>query len=410
MRTYTDRWLDVYGGDCRDELKLLPASSAHTVITSPPYYNLRDYDAEGQIGLEQTPEEYVDALVGVFREVKRVLRDDGILWLNLGDSYAQGGRGSAFGDKSRKQRTNRGSLLGPSKAPPGYKPKDLLGIPWMVAFALRNDGWYLRRDIIWAKPNPMPESVDDRPTSSHEYIFMLTKRRDYFYDSEAVKEPISEAMAAAIARGPRPDRQFQHDAHNRGGKRSGNRAFSDPDSLARIALGRNRRSVWNISTVAYPGAHYATFPPKLIEPMILAATSEKGYCSICGAPSVRNVDRQPFTDHVTTADGKTMEGPYAAQSEIRHGAYVHSRTLGWKPSCLHDAPLEPGVVLDPFAGSGTVGMVAQQLRRRAVLIDLNPEYLRLSLSRASREWGVGGPILEDKPVEPPPDSLWAIEA
>lgn len=407
-QVYADRFLTVLGGDCREQMRTLAANSIHTVVTSPPYFNLRDYDSEGQIGQEPTPEAYTAALVEVFREVRRVLRPDGVVWLNLGDSYAQGGRGGAFSDKSRKQATNRGSLLGPSKAPPGYKPKDLLGIPWQVALALRADGWYLRRDIIWSKPNPMPESIDDRCTSSHEYVFMLTKRPKYFYDNEAIKEPISEAMAAAIARGPRADRQFQHDAHNRYGKRSGNRAFSDPDSLARIALGRNRRSVWSIPTVAYPGAHYATFPPKLVEPMILASTSEKGYCVSCGAPVLRKIKRISFTDHETHADGKTMDGPYAAQAEIRHGAYVDTETIGWEPSCTHGAGFESGVVLDPFAGSGTVGLVAQSLYRRAVLIDLNPEYLRLCLSRASRQWGVGGKILEDKPVEPPSDSLWAL--
>lgn len=408
MEVYTDRWLRVLGGDCRAVMQSLPEHSVHTIVTSPPYYNLRNYDMDGQIGLEETPEAYVDNLVQVFREARRVLRPDGLLWLNLGDSYAQGGRGGAFSDRSIKQRSNKGSLLGPSKAPPGFKPKDLLGIPWRVAMALQADGWYLRRDIIWSKPNPMPESVDDRPTSSHEYIFMLAQRPDYFYDSEAVKEPISEAMAAAIARGPRPDRQYQHDAHNRGGKRSGNRAFSDPDSLARISLGRNRRSVWNIPTVSYPGAHYATFPPKLVEPMIMAATSEKGYCVECGAPHIRKVARTQIDHHTTSANGKTMDGPYAAQAAVRNGAYVDTETVGWEQTCGHDAGVEPGIVMDPFAGSGTVGMVAQALRRRAILIDLNPEYLKLCLSRASREWGVGGPILEDKPVDPPEDSLWSL--
>lgn len=380
-RFYGDSWLELFEGDCEAVMSEMAADSVHTIITSPPYYNLRDYGHEGQIGAELTPEEYVERLVQVFREARRVLRGDGLLWLNLGDSYAQGGRGGAFSDRSSKQRTNKGSLLGPSKAPRGYKPKDLLGIPWQVALALRADGWYLRRDIIWAKPNPMPESVDDRPTSSHEYIFMLAKSKDYYYDSFAVKEPISEAMAAAIARGPRRDREYQHDEHNRFGKRSGNRAFADSDSLARIALGRNRRSVWNIPTVAYPGAHYATFPPKLIEPMIASSTCEAGYCAECGAPRERLVEVVRLNHHETTADGKTMDGPYAAQSEVRHGAYADTTSVGWQPTCEHDGDTVPGVVLDPFAGSGTVGMVANRLSRRAVLIDINSEYLKLQMER-----------------------------
>lgn len=378
---YNDAWLQVFEGDCASVMGALPEDSVHTIITSPPYYNLRDYGHDGQIGQESSPEEYVEHLVQVFGQARRVLRGDGLLWLNLGDSYAQGGRGGAFSDRSRKQSTNRGSLLGPSKAPTGYKPKDLLGIPWMVAQALRADGWYLRRDIIWAKPNPMPESVDDRPTSSHEYIFMLAKSRDYFYDAHAVKEPISEAMAAAIARGPRADRQYQHDEHNRNGKRSGNRAFADPASLARIALGRNRRSVWNIPTVSYPGAHYATFPPKLVEPMIQAATSEHGVCDVCGTPAVREVSITRMDHHETKADGKTADGPYAAQAAIRSGVYVDTETVGWARACDHDSGLVPATVLDPFAGSGTVGMVANRLSRRAVLIDINAEYLKLQMER-----------------------------
>jgi DNA modification methylase len=379
MSHYQDEWLQVYEGDCSQVMRTLPEESVHTIITSPPYYGLRDYGHEGQLGQEDTPDEYVEHLRQVFSEARRVLRRDGLLWLNLGDSYAAGGRGAG----SSKQPSNKGSLLPPKRAPAGYKPKDLLGIPWQVALALRGDGWYLRRDIIWNKPNPMPESIDDRPTSSHEYVFMLAKSRDYFYDAHAVKEPISEAMAAAIARGPRPDRQYQHDEHNRNGKRSGNRAFSDPASLSRIALGRNRRSVWTIPTVSYPGAHYATFPPKLVEPMIMASTSEHGVCEECGAQWARQVKVTRMDHHETTKDGKTADGPYAAQSAIRNGAYVDTETTGWEPTCSHSGDPRPAVVLDPFAGSGTVGVVANRLSRRAVLIDINAEYLKLQMERNS---------------------------
>lgn len=374
MTFYKDDWLEVHEGDCSEVMKALPTESVHTIITSPPYFGLRDYGHEGQLGQEETPDEYVDHLREVFAEAKRVLRRDGLLWLNLGDSYGTG-RSGGTGKKS-VARHSLGSSL---QAPDGQNAKSLLGIPWRVAFALQSDGWILRRDIIWNKPNPMPESVDDRPTSSHEYIFMLARERAYFYDAHAVKEPISEAMAAAIARGPRADRQ--HDEHNRNGERSGNRAFADPDSLARITLGRNRRSVWTIPTVSYPGAHYATFPPKLVEPMIQAATSEQGVCSVCGAPMAREIKVTRMDHHSTTQDGKTADGPYSAQSAIRSGAYVDTETVGWKPTCHHDMGLVPATVLDPFAGSGTVGMVANRLSRRAVLIDINAEYLKLQMER-----------------------------
>jgi DNA modification methylase len=390
---YVDRWLQIWEGDCREVMSALPAASVHTVITSPPYFGLRDYGHDDQIGLEATPDAYIEHLIQVARAVRHVLRDDGIFWLNLGDSYSSGSRtstvlqsirrGQVLDNKRGKADLDRATAATAVRPPrvEGIKPKDMFGIPWRVAFALQADGWYLRRDIVWAKPNPMPESVDDRPTSSHEYIFMLTKRPDYFYDGFAVKEPISEAMAAAIARGPRADREFKHDEHSRFGKRSGNRAFADPDSLARIALGRNRRSVWTIPTVSYSGAHYAVFPPKLVEPMIKASTSENGVCEMCGAPSVRAVKTVRMDHHETTADGKTMDGPYAAQAAIRSGIYVDTETVGWERSCAHDGGLVPATVLDPFAGSGTVGMVSNRLSRRAVLIDINAEYLKLQMER-----------------------------
>jgi len=376
---HADEWLTVYGGDSLNVLAELEPASVHTVITSPPYYGLRDYGVDGQLGQEATPDEYVANLVAICGRIKQVLRLDGTFWLNLGDGYAANRSYQVTDNKSVDVGNTKGS-----KVPPGFKAKDLLGIPWMVAFALRVDGWYLRSDIIWNKPNPMPESVDDRPTLSHEHVFLLTRSPSYFYDSEAVKEPISEAMAAAIARGPRSDRRFKHDEHNRNGKRSGNRAFSDPSSLARIALGRNRRSVWTIPTVAYPGAHYATFPAKLVEPMILAGTSEKGVCSICGNPSVRQTETTSLDHHETSKDGKTLDGPYAAQAAIRNGVYVDTKTVGWRRTCEHPGHLVPATVLDPFAGSGTVGMVANRLSRRATLVDINPEYLKQQMERNSQ--------------------------
>jgi DNA modification methylase len=210
-------------GDCLATLRTLPDGAAQCCVTSPPYYGLRDYGVEGQIGLEDSPDAYVARLVDVFREVRRVLRDDGTLWLNMGDSYAAGGNGGG-----NKNNTNAGSLtVGRKVAPAGYKPKDLLGIPWMVAFALRADGWYLRKDIIWHKPNPMPESVRDRPTTAHEHVFLLTKRAAYFYDADSIRE--------------------------------------EP-------IGANARDVWTIATQPYSGAHFATMPPALAERCIKAGS------------------------------------------------------------------------------------------------------------------------------------------
>jgi len=332
---YADEWLTVYGGDCREVMRSMGPESVHCVVTSPPYWGLRDYGTEptvtggdpthahewmdvkhysgggqpdekvrwqhtgvgpsghpkvttgrcscgaslGNLGLEPTPEEYVANMVNVFREVWRVLRDDGTVWLNLGDSYAA---------------------------------KQAVGIPWRVAFALQADGWYLRSDIIWAKPNPMPESVTDRPTKSHEYLFLLSKSPRYYYDADAVSEPITAESAERYAGGPLSiagqflgspvDKRY----HDTGGKKIDG---------ADLPMRRNLRSVWTIATQPYPGAHFATFPRKLVEPCV-------------------------------------------------------------KAGCPAD-----GVVLDPFAGSGTTGVVAQHLGRRAVLIDLNPDYLTQAMRR-----------------------------
>jgi DNA modification methylase len=377
--TFTDSWLTIREGDCRVELAAMDAASVHTVITSPPYYNLRDYGHADQIGLEPNPSDYIWHMVEVGRHIRRVLRDDGIFWLNLGDSYGANWRGGGSDTASQKQLSNRGTVEFMGRSSFGLTPKTLLGMPWRVAFALQDDGWILRRDIVWSKPNPMPESVSDRPTTSHEYIFMLTKKKEYFYDAFAVREPVSQPMAAAITRG-KPNWQLQHDPDNSiGGYSIG--SVPDPSPTSGVGIGRSRRSVWTIPTVTYPGAHYATFPPKLVEPMIQAATSEHGVCEECGAPYQRIVETQSIDHHITTADGKTMTGPYAAQADIRNGAYSDVQSKGWKRPCAHDAKIVPATVLDPFAGSGTVGMVANKLSRRAVLIDINAEYVAQQLER-----------------------------
>lgn len=262
-------------GDCREVLTTLPDKSVHCCITSPPYFGLRDYGVDGQIGLEQTPDDYVNELVGVFREVKRVLRDDGTLWLNLGDSYAGSGKGigsdhgkAVFSDENIK-KTNWKST--------GLKPKDLIGIPWRVAFALKTDGWYLRQDIIWSKNNPMPESVTDRCTKSHEYIFLLSKSKKYHYDADSIREPHKRLWDATNGG------NLADIGHKKNGKIETKNTHPKGYPLPN-PLGRNKRSVWNINTKPYKGAHFATFPTALVEPCILAGTSEKGVCSECGSP------------------------------------------------------------------------------------------------------------------------------
>ena len=254
-------------GDCRETMRRWAADGvkAHMCVTSPPYFGLRDYGVNGQIGLEQTPEEYTAAMVEVFRCVRDVLADDGTLWLNIGDSYspnwssrrAKGGGGFKDENDAPRERWTR---------IPGYKPKDLIGIPWMLAFALRADGWYLRQDIIWHKPNPMPESVKDRCTKAHEYIFLLSKSEKYFFDSEAMKEPATSA-GKRITLGEKSFAKRQ--ALGAGVEPSGNGLAEYYD----VPETRNRRSVWTVPVRPYKGAHFATFPPALIEPCILAGTN-----------------------------------------------------------------------------------------------------------------------------------------
>ena len=258
----------IHHGDCRDVLAELPGASVHTVVTSPPYYSQRDYGVDGQMGLEETPDDYITSMVTLFREVRRVLRTDGTCWINMGDSYA-GSRcnsGNSLENTNAMQQTSVHSMAcGPTPVPHGLKPKDLIGIPWRLALALQADGWWLRQDIIWHKPNPMPESVTDRCTKAHEYIFLMTKAARYYYDADAIKEPAQDwgtrerKEGSAFVNGT-PGRRRQWGGEN------ANHALT----------GRNRRSVWTCSTAPYKGAHFATFPPKLIEPCVKAGCPEGG--------------------------------------------------------------------------------------------------------------------------------------
>ena len=251
---------EAINGDCIEVLQVLEAGSVHTCVTSPPYFGLRDYGHDGQIGLESTPDEYVAKLVAVFREVRRVLREDGTLWLNLGDSYAANRSYQVTDQKWRDVGNGKGSAV-----PDGLKPKDLIGIPWRVAFALQADGWYLRSDIIWHKPNPMPESVMDRPTSAHEHVFLLAKSERYYYDADAIAEPSINAGRVVSYTGTQ-----KNDGHE-------NRTYpgAKPRDIE-VAPTRNRRNVWTVATKPYSEAHFAVYPPDLIEPCILAGCPEGG--------------------------------------------------------------------------------------------------------------------------------------
>lgn len=255
-------------GDCRERLKGLPSKSAHTCVTSPPYFGLRDYGVDGQIGLETTPDAFVAEMVDVFREVRRVLRDDGTLWLNLGDSYANNAKWGGSSGGKHVEALHGDTKVGRAKKSTGLKPKDLIGIPWRVAFALQADGWYLRQDIIWAKPNPVPESVQDRCTKAHEYVFLLSKGPKYHFDAAAIAE------ATAYPEGPGNISQGKYgDAYDAGDERQRTKI-----NLNKIGARetRNKRSVWTVGSEPFSGAHFATFPTALIEPCILAGCPAGG--------------------------------------------------------------------------------------------------------------------------------------
>ena len=386
----------VWLGDVIDGLRDLPDGLVQTCVTSPPYWGLRDYGEDGQIGLEATPDEYVARMVDVFREVRRVLRDDGTLWLNLGDSYAaaRGGShmpaetlaGGTSGRMADGATSNRGRGAGyqPSRDANRYglKHKDLVGIPWRVAFALQADGWYLRSDIVWSKPNPMPESVTDRPTKSHEYVFLLTKSAQYYYDAEAIREPDSGSPAGNGFAG-----RLEH-------RISGGLAAGGTEGPWQPGTGRNARSVWQITTKPYAEAHFATFPTELPERCILAGTSEAGACTACGAPHERViVATAPDGREAIMRGGKTRDAngkPLMGDNMIDHGtrgsfnssgATLARRTAGWQPTCSCNAGIISQTVLDPFMGSGTTAWVARHLGRKAVGCELNAEYVDIAARR-----------------------------
>ncbi len=329
-------------GDVREQLRTLPDQSVHCVVTSPPYWGLRDYGVEGQIGLERTPDDYVAGMVDVFREVRRVLRDDGTLWLNLGDSYANDTKwGGSTGGKHTVELHGAGGL-GRNKRDTGLKPKELVGIPWRVAFALQADGWYLRADIVWSKPNPMPESVMDRPTKAHEYVFLLAKSEAYFYDAVAIFESVA---GTEHSRGSGVNPKARANEPGAGVKQ--NASFSG--AVNGLVAVRNRRTVWQIQTQPYPGAHFATFPEALPDLCIRAGTSERGACPDCGAPYERIVEKGAALVDQQKACGGDADGGYDGQatkayegtgaqnaSDVKRRILEGMRerlTLGWRPAC-----------------------------------------------------------------------------
>jgi DNA modification methylase len=419
----SDHRYKIIQGDCIKSLRALPEESIHTCVTSPPYFGLRDYGAGSEeIGQEDTVDAYVEKMVEVFREVRRVLRDDGTLWLNLGDSYmAQKGVSPPPQSIGGQRDMPKDFVPGNRKEQRGLKHKDLIGIPWRVAFALQADGWWLRQDIVWNKPNPMPESVQDRCTRAHEYIFMFSKKAHYYYDHEAIKEPAQNwgTRDRSEMRDGTTDPKLKH--HGLKGKEWEENPM------------KNKRSVWTVNTKGYKGAHFAVYPKELITPCVRAGTSKGGCCSECGMPYQRNiVDPIANLEPVEAIERKgvmlTPEdsalvlwleqngGDYrisiagekhadnwqdvpfgnGRRSQLESKGYtlfhwgVNKKTDEWKPGCTCSLKKD-GVqstrctVLDPFNGSATTGVVALNEDCHYIGLELNPEYIELSHKRIAEE-------------------------
>lgn len=465
----------IHLGDAYEFLKLLPAKSVHSCVSSPPYYALRNYGIPTTewpevtftifgfpvtipaetccLGLERTPMAFTAHIVLIYREVMRVLRDDGTVWLNMGDSYAgywgENYAHKPFGDdrtpdestppnkpsfnfKKRPSDQTTSTLLGSKDTQmnalrahevatfPGVKPKDMIGIPWMLAYALRDDGWFLRSDIIWHKPNPMPESVRDRPTKAHEYIFLLSKSDRYYYDHYAIKTPPKESsvingkngeqiMANKYAWGRAMEGSIDDNRKDQGreiGKqkrkeKSGYKELPDWNKMSpeeQMSIGANKRTVWEIATHSYKEAHFATFPEELPATCIKASTSEL-CCAKCGSPYKRLVEEKLVpgvgasktfvVDERDEQADDNSQGSNRQKAGHKPGHILETRTTGWKKTCKCDTDKTANaVVLDMFSGSGTTAMVARKLNRDYFACDLNPKYVGMSGNRLHKEVGL----------------------
>lgn len=449
-KQYTDRALQ---GDCRAIMAQMPGGIFQAIITSPPYWSLRDYGLEsmvwdgdpecehkwhtstkklafqnnlgnngsldrsgvvrgtstattgfcvhcgawlGCLGLEPTPELYVAHLVQIFAEVKRVLRDDGTLWLNIGDSYASThcGGGSSWGFREGLASAKKAQGPRNFKIAPGLKPKDMVMIPFRLALALQADGWYIRSDIIWHKPNCVPSSVKDRPTTDFEHVFLLAKSKKYYYDSDAIREPQSSGTYKRYAEGEAipPKKKWSENTAKGGSSKTHMQEHIEAKSGKMVAIlpnGRNKRSVWTVSTKPYKDAHFATFPPKLIEPMILAGSSDQA-CEHCGAAWVRQVEAKGGTvgkswhDHKLDLQKGMSQSPGGIGDIRDEAGQTYKRiTIGFQPSCTCESNEGTGasIVFDPFAGSGTTLAEAKRHGRHYCGIEANPEYVKLIKKR-----------------------------
>lgn len=399
----------------------MPDESVNCVITSPPYWGLRDYGVVGQIGMEPTLSEHLTVMVDVFREVRRVLRKDGTCWVNYGDCYATSPNGRSAADTKAAGNDDRTFRDKPFSTIQGtMKPKDLCMIPNRLAIALQDDGWWVRSEIIWHKPNPMPESIKDRPACSHEKIWLLSKSERYFYDHEAVRRPMADASLSRLEQ----DTENQTGSFRQPGKTNGpmktvgrvayqrghsrrHAGFNDRwDAMPKDeqCASANLRNVWTIATAAFSEAHFATFPPALVEPCVKAGTSEVGICPKCLAPWNR-LTTSEFIPQQDVSEARGVRGATGQKPMDKSNSWqgtprgtTERTTNGWQQSCKCDQhkPVA-SIVLDPFGGAGTVGLVADRLGRHSFLFELNPEYGTIAENRLRKDGGMFIDIKTERP-------------
>jgi DNA modification methylase len=368
-------------GDALTELSKLQSRSVDMCVTSPPYYKQRDYGFNTQIGLEDTPEVYIEKLVLIFNEVNRVLKPHGTLWLNIGDTYA--GKYTGINDYIAAKDSDQDPKFKKHIITKNLKPKDLIGIPWLLALALRNSGWYLRCDIIWSKRNPMPESIKDRPTKAHEYLFLLSKRKHYYYDAEATK---TQSKVPDDNRGSRSKHIRKPGEYINGIRNDGTYEKA------------NDRSIWETSTEASKYLHFATFPQALVQKCIIAGSSEYGCCTDCGKPYTRSVtskliDTLKATKKVVV-DQRDHDKTNTSRSKnwtndgYKPGMIRQTKTTGWSATCNCNAEIQPAIILDPFSGTGTTAIVATKLYRNFIAIEGKAQYNDIAKERYRHENGI----------------------